>query len=163
MRLTGVCRNVEVLNRVPFRNEVYLYNQICMMLWEMGQKEECICQYKKMAKSFEESLVDQKYHFRSIGVILLNMTNRMEKLDWLEETEYWSGVYLKKVLGCGKGTGVETQLSNLGCVYQKQNKKRELCLEFAKHTLIWCELFKYQHYHEITMKYIHKHFGNDVL
>lgn len=157
--------DTEILNRVPFRNEVYLYNQICMMRWSMGQKEESIYQYKKLMRCFEDSFVDLKYHIRSIGVILLNMTNRMEKMDKGEETEYWSKFYLNKILCCGKGTGVETQISNLGCIYQKQGQKRELCLDYAKHTLIWCELFKYQYYYEITMKYIHKHFGDieDVL
>ena len=152
-------RKSDELDRVPFRNEVYLYNQICMMLWEIGQKEESVYQYKKMAESFENSLVDIKYHFRSIGVILLNMTNRMEKMDKLEETEYWAGLHLKKILCCGKGAGVETQLSNLECVCQKQKQKRELCLELARHTLSWCELFKYHYYYDAILKYIQKYFG----
>lgn len=151
--------NCVELARVPFRNEAYLYNGICLMLWKIGEKEVTIEMYLKLIKCFQKSRVNPKYHFRSIGILVSNMSDKMERIERLEDSEYWTGVELKKLLQYGKSSNMEWLLSNLVCIAQKQEQKRELCLELAKHTL-WCsDLFKQERFCDITKNYIQKHFG----
>ena len=149
--------NCYPLIRQPFRNETYLYNEICLMMWKMGEKEECIQYYLELLKCFEKSRVKIKYHFRSVGIILSNMTDKMERIDD-ERAEYWIKVAIENFLCYGKGSNVEWLLSNYLSIMQKQKEKKELCLEIAMHSL-WCsELFKQKNFSEIMLNYINKNF-----
>ena len=159
-KLLSVTYGFEETNlvRVPFRNELYLYNQICLMLWKLGRKEECIAAYQRMVGCFEKSRVNAKYHFRSIALLISHMTDCMEKIGKLEVAEYWTIWGLNNVLKNGKGTTIERLLSDLVCIYQKQNINRELCLKIAWQTLRCSELFKQKCFGEVTKKYIQDNF-----
>ena len=149
------------LSRIPFRNETYLYNCICLMLWKLGEKEYSIKTYRKLVEYFLNRRVSSKYYFRSLGILLGNMSDKMERLDWLEESKYWTNIDLKRILMYGKGSNVEWLLSNLVCIAEKQGYKREFRLEIAKCTLGCSELFKQERFCEITRKYICEHFEEE--
>lgn len=157
------CYEGEELTRVPFRNEAYLYNEICIMLWRTGRKQESISQYLKILKCFRGSRVACKYHFRSISAIVNNATDKMERTDLLEEAEYWIKFQITSLLKCGKSTSIELLMSTFVCILQREKEKRELCLELCRHVL-WCsELFKKREYFEVTKKYICTNFGVEEL
>ena len=147
------------LSRIPFRNEVYLYNVICGLKWKMGQKEEALMEYLKAIKCFENSRIAKKYHFRSIGILVINLSDKMERINYLEDAEYWTRWEIDELLKRGKGTNIERFLSTLVCILEKRDEERAMYVELAYHTL-WCgELFKQERFCEIIRNYMKEHFG----
>ena len=147
------------LVRLPFKNETYLFNAICLMLWKMGEKEVSIQRYLELVKCFEENRIKMKYHFRSVGILLSNMSDKMERIGYFKEAEYWIHKTLQFCLCCGKSSNVEWLLGNMLDIMCEQHEKRELCLEMAKHS-IWCsELYKQKRFSNLINNYVKEHFG----
>ena len=147
------------LTRVPFRNEAYLYGTICVRLGTSERYEEMFAAYKKFIKCYESSGVNVKYHIRSIGTILLDLTYRLEKMGRFAEEEYWAKYHLKQLLTCGKGSAVDEQLANLCCVLVNQNIQKEQAIKYVKQVYHWSELIKYYRYQGLAEKYAKEHFG----
>ena len=142
----------EKLLRVPFRNEAYLYNQICLMLWKMDEKEKCVAEYKRLVECFINSRVNIKYHFRSLILLLLNMSDRMWRIGEGDQAAYWTEQALRVVLINGKATTIERLLSNLVSITSQ--KESECSLKMAKLTF-WCsDLFKHDKFMDATLKYV---------
>ena len=158
LALTFEFRDNKML-RVPFRNEAYLYNQICLMLWKMKEKEKCVEEYARMVQCFMQSRVNVKYHFRSLVLLLLNMSDRMERIGNSAEAVYWTKFALTEVLKNGKGTMIESFLANLVC--DEHKKGSELSQDLAKLTFHCSDLFKRYPFQKVTQKYIYDNF--DVL
>lgn len=153
--------DVNEASRVPFREEMLIYNQICIMMRKLYGVESDIEKMKKMVDCFLKSRVDVKYHFRSIILLLSNMSGDMDgdMEKYWSQSEYWSGQGIRIALCNGKGTDVHILVSNIANVYRKQNKERELCIEMAMQTLRWSQLFRYEKYVEITKRYLEKKFA----
>lgn len=153
------CYEGEVLTRIPFRNEAYLYNKICIMLWRTAKKQESIEEYLKILRCYCNSRIANKYHFRSMGLMIDNMTDKMERLGLLAEAEHWISILLDIMLKCGKSTNIELLISTIVCILQRQEEKRELCLELVRHVLNCSELLKQERYLEVTKRYVYTNFG----
>ncbi len=152
----------EHLTRVPFRNETYLYNDICLQLWGLDKKEESVKERQKLVECFLSSRIHTKYHLRSIGIVMLNMTDEMERMGYLEDAEYWTRWEMRELLSCGKGSRLEHFLSTLVCVLEKRNENREISLELTKHTIWLSELFKQEQFFKVAKEYLYKNYKETV-
>lgn len=147
---------VNASSRVPFREELLTYNQICIMQKKLYGVEQSIKSMKRMIDCFFNSRVEVKYHFRSIILLISNMSSQMDgnMESYWNQSIYWSEKGIRLALCNGKGTTVHILVSNIANIYKKQNKERELCIKLAMQTLRWSQLFRDNKYVEITKRYL---------
>jgi transcriptional regulator with XRE-family HTH domain len=129
-------------SRVPFLTEMFLYNKICQMEKKSGQLDEATEHFEKLFERYRSSRVAEKFHFRSVSLILVGMVTCMEIQNRVTESRYWSEWWLHETLLCGKSSGLENILANLGCVAEKSGEKKETCGKYFQHAFYMCELFE---------------------
>ncbi len=124
----------EGTERVPFSNEVRLINTKCMCLQYMGRINEAVSVYKKILERFKKSRVRLKYHFRTVGLIMNNMTLYLAHSDDIEEVEIWSGERIQQQLLNGKVNTIHYALSNfVGLEEYRAEKKAGVDVDFTSH------------------------------
>lgn len=101
LRLT-YCENNE---RVPFEGEALLFNQMGNLYVAMGQCDEAIALYKSVLMRYENSHIPQKYHFRTMYLLMNNMSRLMEHKKYAE-ADNWSKKALQGHLTNGMGNAV---------------------------------------------------------
>lgn len=169
--------------RVPFRNEVRLLNDMCNYLWRVGRKEEAISEYQKVLERFERSRVQTRYHFLSEGLILDNMSFYMSHAGRMEETGKWSEKIAVQGLLNGKINTFHYVFNNLICVEEDKAEKqtgrpvdftseetdmlrgdvRKKCLQYVKWAIHITDIFKQHVMKTRFMKFAKENLGMDVI
>lgn len=164
--------------RVPFRNEVRLLNDMCNYLWRVGRKEDAILEYQKVLERFERSKVRTKYHFLSAGLILDNLS-----LYMAHETKKWSEKIAVQGLYNGKINTFHYVFNNLICVAEDRVKKqaggtvdftseeadaryddvRKKCLQYAKWAIDITDIFKQEFMKTRFIRFAKEDLGVDVM
>lgn len=172
----------EETERVPFRNELRLINNMCVLLWRMGRKVEAISEYKKVLEHFEKSRVQTKYHFLSEGLILDNMTHYMVHTDYMSEAEEWSEKNVRQQLLNGKINIIHYAFSNLIGVEKDRtekraggrvdftsgeadilyNRARKKCLQYVEWTIDITDIFKQHFIKKLFIKFAKENFGANL-
>ncbi len=167
--------------RVPFRNELRLLNDMCTYLWRVGQREEAISEYQKVLGRFEKSRVQSQYHFLSEGLITDNMTLYMVHSDHMNQAEEWSAKNARRQLFNGKINTIHYVFSNLIGVEEGRAEKkaggpvdftsgeadilydnvRKKCLQYAKWILHITDIFKQHYMRTLFMKFAKENLGAD--
>lgn len=145
--------------RIPFRNEAYLYNQLCSGLRNEGKHEECFNHYKRMLQLFADSKISMRYHYRGVIPILANLSHYMERCGKLDEAEKYSIEGMRYLLFCGKSSVLHTMVSNLAFVSEKRNQSREDCIAMFADTYYLCDLFHHAKIKQICKKYLLECYG----
>lgn len=169
--------------RVPFRNEVRLLNDMCNYLWRVGRKEEAISEYQKVLERFERSRVQTRYHFLSEGLILDNMALYMFHIGNMEEAGKWSGKGVVKQLFNGKINAIYYAFGNLVGVEEDRAEKmaggpvdftsdeadvlyggvRRKCLQYMEWTIHITDIFKQQFMKTHFMRFAKENLGMDII
>lgn len=159
--------------RVPFRRELHLMNNLCRYLWRMERREEAIFEYQRIMECFEKSRVRTKYHFLSVGLILNNMSFYMAHTGHMEETGKWSEKIAVQGLLNGKINAFHYVFNNLICVEADRAERqagkpvdfaseegdtlyddaRKKCLQYAKWAIHITDISKQHHMQTFFIKF----------
>ncbi len=168
--------------RVPFRNELRLLNIESMCLKRMGRKKEAVSLQKRLIECFEKSRVQTKYHYRSVGLILDNMSLYLFHFGNIEESEEQSrknGIY--QLLN-GKISAFHYVLSNfIGIEEDRAEKKaggmvdftspeadrlydgvRKKCLQYVNWAYHITDIFKQYNIQKLFVKFEKENLGADT-
>lgn len=145
--------------RVPFRNEAYLYNQLCNALVNEGKQEEGFSCYKSMLQLYAGSKIDMRYHYRGVIPMLANMSHYLERCGKLDEAEKYSMEGLRYLLFCGKSSALHTMVANLAFVSEKRKENQDNSLELFINTYYLCELFYHEKIKQVCKKYLLEHYA----
>ena len=92
----------ERYQRVPFRNEMYLFNQICIILRRSGKIVEAVERMERMMRTYEVTVEKKKFHYRNVYLCITNLCKYLERIDRLEEAEKYANESIREKLICGK-------------------------------------------------------------
>ena len=67
--------------RIPFRNEMYLFNQVCLLLHKAGKTKEAVERMEEMMRKYEGMGKERKFHTKNIHLCCINMCMYLEELD----------------------------------------------------------------------------------
>lgn len=114
-------------DRIPFRSEAYLFNQICLFLRNDGRIAEAIRMMEKMMRTYEKE-EDKKFHFKDVSLCATNLCKYLEIVDRLEEAEKIADMIIRESLACGEISLVHRLLATKFDIAEK----REQVLEFGR-------------------------------
>lgn len=147
------------LYRLPFRMEVNYINQIAILLWKTGKKEEYFALYEKVLDSFHKSRVKEKYHFASYSVMLGNLAARKEA--WEESLEL-SKKAIRFALKCERISLLHFNLMSYLCALEEtKNADKKYCRTMLKDVIILCSLVKNEKDLAIARQYYKEKFETE--
>lgn len=73
--------------RIPFQNEMYLFNQICILLRIDGKIKEVIAMMERMMRTYDAVKEDSKFHFSNVHLCATNLCQYLEMVNRLDEAE----------------------------------------------------------------------------
>ena len=145
--------------RLPFHNEMYIYNQLCLLTYRTGEQDKAIRMYKGLIEMYKKSKVNLRYHFRDIGLVLINVTRYMEMKNILDESEKYAKKGIRLCLLSGKATGLSEYISNIACVEEKRGTDKRTCEGLLHQALNVAELFKLEKDRTDIYNYIKAHYN----
>ncbi len=107
--------------RIPFRNEMYLFNQICILLRRDGRIEEAIEFLERMMRTYDGAVEKRKYHFKDVSLCQINLSKWMEMENRLEEAESIANKAIREKLVCGNINFIHRLLATKFDIFEKQN------------------------------------------
>ncbi|MDE7327559.1 MAG: helix-turn-helix transcriptional regulator [Lachnospiraceae bacterium] len=143
--LEDLDRKEKVYMRLPFRNEMYLFNQVCLLLHKSGRIEEAVERMERMMQKYEGMEEERKFHFKNIHLCEINLCKYLEELDRLEDTEKIADRVIKEKLVWGKITQIHKLFIRKSNIAEKRNENihnsRKL-LQKAYDLSEWCDYEK---------------------
>ena len=116
---------VDTVYRVPFRQEVVILNQMAKCLRRNKKEEEAIRLYEQILERYDNSMVSKKFHSVSLILVYINYTALLEVADYLDKSEIIGKEGVGLMLDCQRGDVAGLILSNLTCVYEKRDTKKD--------------------------------------
>jgi len=148
--------------RVPFEGEALLFNQKCNLLGRMGKYDTAISQQKKIIAFYERSHVPLKYHYRTVYLIIDNMTHNMCHRGYADDTYYWSLKSVKDRLLNGKGNAIHALFSNFIGLEMEKGSNRQLCETYTKWAYYFTDIFMKYYDQKYFMEYEKQHFDKNI-
>ena len=107
------------LYRVPFYNELLIYNMICLNLRQTGNIRKSIDIYKKIIRAVEQSAIDEKYQNNILSVVLAN-------ISYLDTDRAWCEKGISYELACGKGSMLYMHFMSQISLEEDEETRREI-------------------------------------
>lgn len=129
--------------RIPFRNEMYLFNQICIFLRRDGRIGEAIELLERMMRTYDGAVEKRKYHFKDVSLCQTNLSKWMEMENRLEEAENIANKAIREKLVCGNINFIHRLLATKFDIVEKQNNNvlyHKGWLRWAYFLSEWCRL-----------------------
>lgn len=127
--------------RIPFRNEMYLFNQICILLRRDGRIGEAIELLERMMRTYDGAVEKRKYHFKDVSLCQTNLSKWMEMENRLEEAENIANKAIREKLVCGNINFIHRLLATKFDIVEKQNNNvlyHKGWLRWAYFLSEWC-------------------------
>ncbi len=100
--LDNVEKDGERYRRIPFQNEMYLFNQLCILLCRNRKLEEAIEIMARMMRTYDVVKEDRKFHFRNVHLCAINFCQYLEMANRLDEAEKIADMLIHEDLVSGK-------------------------------------------------------------
>lgn len=137
--------------RTLTRNEALLINNICIMLCDLGRREDAIHLFEGALQRFWNSRVGLKYRYRSYALLLNNYVH--ERVN----SGYACGEYIcegiKYELLCGKGSTMPLCINNILITLSRSGHSREECDMWAKAMYYMSDLYYFEEEKEAYRKF----------
>lgn len=160
LELTYHLENVEKggqrYRRLPFRNEMYLFNQICILLREAGRMGEAIEMMEKMMHTYERAEEKKKFHFRNVYLCAMNLSRYLEESDRLKEAEKLADMSLVEKFAVGKITLVHSGYETKFDIAEKKGRAMECGMEWLQKACFWSRWYGYEKDYEKLQKGLEK-------
>ena len=118
----------ERYRRIPFQNEMYLFNQVCILLRKDGRIGEAIEMMERMLRTYDAVKEDKKFHFRNVHLCALNLCRYLEMTNRLDEAEKVADMLIQEDLVNGNITQIHSAFATKFDVFEK----RDLVIEEGK-------------------------------
>ena len=124
--------------RIPFRNEMYLFNQVCILLRRAGRIEEAIEMRERMIRTYESIIEKKKFHFKNFYLCVANLCEELERVKRLEEAKKSADMMIKEMLRVGKIMQMQRLFFTKVNVAGKQRKDYRWKIQQAYLLSEWC-------------------------
>lgn len=158
--LENVEEGGERYRRVPFRNEMYLFNQICIILRKDGRIMEAVELMERMMRTYDATVEARNFHNKNIYLCAINLCQYLERVDRLEEAERYANGLIREKLIYGKILGLHRLYSTKFDVAEKIGsdiERKKKLLYQAYFLSDWCNVDKDS---RILEKALKERFGN---
>ncbi len=158
--LENVEEGGERYRRVPFRNEMYLFNQNCIILRKDGRIMEAVELMERMMRTYDATVEARNFHNKNIYLCAINLCQYLERVDRLEEAERYANGLIREKLIYGKILGLHRLYSTKFDVAEKLGsdiENRKKLLYQAYFLSDWCNVDKDS---RILEKALKERFGN---
>lgn len=145
----------ERYRRIPFRNEMYMFNQICIFLRIDGRIEEAIAMMERMMRTYEAVKEDRKFHFKNVHLCGTNLCHYLVKVGRLEEAEEIADTLIQEDLICGKISLMHRLFATRSDVLMKKNQAIDKAEKLQRAYLL-SEWGSYKKDYEIIKKTLKK-------
>ena len=136
-----------VFYHIPMRNEVLIINNVCLLLYDIGQEEDAVRLFRSVLQRIRGSKVDVKYRYRSYAILLNNYVRRQR--EWKNACEG-----LKNELICGKAAGLPFCLNNISKILEREGASDKELDQWAKAIYYMSDLYYFDNEKEIYRKYL---------
>ncbi len=110
----------ERYRRIPFQNEMYLFNQVCILLRKDGRIGEAIEMMERMLRTYDAVKEDKKFHFRNVHLCAINLCRYLEMTNRLDEAEKVADMLIQEDLVNGKITQIQRVFASKFDVFEKR-------------------------------------------
>ncbi|MDE7210980.1 MAG: hypothetical protein K2O03_05990, partial [Lachnospiraceae bacterium] len=128
--LDNVEKDGERYRRIPFQNEMYLFNQLCILLREGGKIKEAIAMMERMMRTYDAVKEDKKFHFRNVYLCATNLCRYLEMANRLKDAEEIADETIREKIICGKITHTHSEYATKFDIAEKRNNVAECGMEY---------------------------------
>lgn len=125
--------------RIPFRNEMYLFNQVCLLLHKAGKTKEAVERMEEMMRKYEGMGKERKFHTKNIHLCCINMCMYLEELNRLDDAEKIADVLIKEEVLNGEILLMHRLFTTKFDVFEKRGKNIELGKKYLKQAYLLSE------------------------
>ena len=150
-----VRKGKKIIYRAPFKNEANLINQMGILLWRMGKKEDAIKLLRWVIETFEKSKVNPKYRYRAYGLLRDNLAAYECSIELSKRI-------LKYELICGKVGALGSNYLTLACALLDDSSNREICKVMIRETFYLFELSKNRVNKKVVEDYYYNKFSERI-
>lgn len=151
LELTYHLENVEAegqrYRRLPFRNEMYLFNQICLLLRATGRTAEAIEMSERMMRTYDMAVEKKKFHFRNVYLCATNLSRYLESVDRLSEAEGLADELIGQKFMLGKISLIHSGYATKFDIAEKRGERMKCGLEWLRRACFWSEWCGYEKDH----------------
>lgn len=96
---------LEKIDRIVLsRTEAIILNYVAICYDKTGRKEEAIGLLKKIVGGYDNSRVDNKYHYVALSLVYMHLAFDCEECDQLEEAVTWADRAIRFEFQCNRGS-----------------------------------------------------------
>ena len=110
---------------VPMRNEALIINNVCLLLYEIGQEALAMRLFQTILQRMDDSEIDVKYRYRTYAMLFNNYVQRNR--GWEDANKG-----LRNEFACGKAAELPFGLNNMLKVLEKRGISDEDSDRWAK-------------------------------
>lgn len=133
-------------------NEINILNQLAILHYNNGEKEEAVKIYRRIIENYENSFMEEVFHMRNWELAMGNLASYLEEMGELEEAMKIAAKRIEKALEIGKGINLGRTLTTMACILEK--KKDLTYKECFYRALDMLHLMKANERYELVKKYI---------
>lgn len=141
------------------RQEALIFNQMAILLNDTGKKDMAVRILRDVARSYENSKIDVKYHSVQYLLILQNLSMYLEEGDCFEEAIKICDKAIILALDCGRGNFIGRFLTNKAYTLERKDEaegstaNEKTCQSYYRQAFSWSDLMKDLSTHSIVGEY----------
>ncbi|MDE6874398.1 MAG: helix-turn-helix domain-containing protein [Lachnospiraceae bacterium] len=118
--------------RLPFWNEMYLFNQVCTFMNRCGKAEDALAMTERMMRTYGRTEENRRFHFKNMHLCAVNLCSCFVGMGQLEEAKNHADAVVREELGLGKVTALHRMLAVKFEIAGKTGKSAEYDIKWLQ-------------------------------
>lgn len=144
------------------RNEVAIVNYISKMYYRLGEREKAIDILEAIARGFENSKVDIRYHYVSAGLIYENLSRRYEENNEYDKAIAFCKKGIELELRCERGNVVGRHIMQKAYTEERKTGDKKACQYDYQQAYQLLKLMRVKSSMEALGQYYRNDYGDDI-
>lgn len=141
--------------RSPMDREIFLINQIGILLHELDRKEDALQLFYSVTKAMQESKVSVKKRCRKYSLLRTNLAKWEKSVEMAKEN-------INFTLTCGKLRTLPMNYMTIAAAIIDDPTNKEICRVMIKDAYFLCELVKNDVNKEKAKQYYKRNYGEEI-
>ena len=156
------CKKEELEEIVLNKYETTIINYIARMYNYLGKKEQAVYLLEQALKGFENSKVDVKYHYASVGLLYENLSGKCEENDEFDKALKYCEKGIMFELKCERGSVLGRHIMQKTYTKERKTKNKEACQYYYQQAYQLMKLMKVESNMKALENYYKSNYNKEI-
>ncbi len=157
------CKIEDLEKIVLNKYETTIINYIARMYNKLNKKEQAVCLLEQALKGFENSKVDVKYHYASVGLLYENLSLQYEENNQFEKALEFCEKGILFELRCERGNVLGKHIMQKTYIKERKTEKKEACKYYYRQAYQLLKLMNVKSSMKALETYYKNNYNNDII